>query len=67
MTFRELFDKEEFCEIFSEVEKFSHDKLDRYIQRLQQQKMFSGSKEIFDAVWGNLYFRFSFITTLEKN
>lgn len=56
MTFRELFDEKEFREIFLEIEEFAHEKLDKYIEMLQNQKKSKSGKEIFDAVWGNVEF-----------
>ncbi|MBQ8041394.1 MAG: hypothetical protein IJ274_16265, partial [Lachnospiraceae bacterium] len=56
MTYRELFEEKEFQEIFLEIERYSNEKLNKYVEFLREQKLSRGGKEIFDAVWGNVEF-----------
>lgn len=56
MTFRELFGEKEFKEIFCEIECFTNEKLKRYVEDIEERELQKGSKEIFDAVWGNVEF-----------
>lgn len=56
MTFRELFREESFKSIFHEVEEFANGKLSSYVNGLGEEELREGSKEIFDAVWGNIEF-----------
>lgn len=56
MTFRELFEEDIFRGYFQEVEAFANQKLEAYVSSLQEKDLQKGSKEIFDAVWGNVEF-----------
>lgn len=56
MTFRELFEEDSFKIYFQEVEEFTNQKLEEYLDLLQKKELKRGGKEIFDAVWGNVEF-----------
>ncbi len=56
MTFRELFREKEFEEVFCEIDFFTNQKLKGYVEEIEQRELQKGSKEIFDAVWGNVEF-----------
>lgn len=56
MTFQELFSGEKFYWAFKEVDEFSKRKLRSYNERLKEIGFSKRSKEIFDAVWGNIEF-----------
>ena len=56
MSFYDLFQEEPFKTVFNEVEEFTKRKLVGYNDYLEEIKLSSRSKEIFDAVWGNIEF-----------
>ncbi len=56
MSFKELFEEEEFQEVFQEVEQFADEMLSEYNTWLGSITLSDESKEIFDAVWGNIEF-----------
>lgn len=56
MSFKELFAEEEFKEVFKEVEQFTDEMLSEYNTWLGSITLSGESKEIFDAVWGNIEF-----------
>ncbi len=56
MSFRELFEEEEFKATFDEVSQFTVTMLQEYNNNLRNSKLADDGKEIFDAVWGNVQF-----------
>lgn len=56
MSFRELFEEEEFKATFDEVSQFTAMILQKYNNNLRSSKLTDDGKEIFDAVWGNIEF-----------
>ncbi len=56
MSFRELFEEEEFKATFDEVSQFTVMMLQEYNSNLRNSKLADDGKEIFDAVWGNVQF-----------
>ena len=56
MSFKELFAEGEFQEVFQEVEQFADEMLSEYNTWLGSITLSDESKEIFDAVWGNIEF-----------
>lgn len=56
MSFKELFEEEEFNATFGEISQFTSMMLNEYNSRLRNGKLTDSSKEIFDAVWGNVEF-----------
>lgn len=56
MSFYDLFQEEAFKPFYDEVEEFTRRKLEDYNNHLESIKLSGRSKEIFDAVWGNIEF-----------
>ena len=56
MSFKELFEEEEFKTTFDEVSRFTYVMLHEYNDRIKGSVLTDSSKEIFDAVWGNIEF-----------
>lgn len=56
MSFKELFEEEEFKTAFNEVSQFTYEILHKYNARLKNIPLADERKEIFDAVWGNIEF-----------
>lgn len=66
MNIGEVLKKDEFTNIFSEVETFAHNMLDEYNDKLSKQKLPKDGKEIFDAVWGTIEFNSAEICLLDS-
>lgn len=56
MSFKELFEEKEFKTTFDEISQFTDQMLHEYNDRIRKCTLTDGSKEIFDAVWGNIEF-----------
>ena len=56
MSFYDLFQEEPLKPVFDEIEEFTKRKLEDYNNHLESIKLSNRSKEIFDAVWGNIEF-----------
>lgn len=66
MNIGEVLRKDEFKNIFSEVETFAHNILCEYNDKLNNQKLPKDGKEIFDAVWGTIEFNSAEICLLDS-
>lgn len=56
MSFYELFQQSKFKEVYCEAEEFTKKKLEKYNQKISGIARTRRTKEIFDAVWGNIEF-----------
>lgn len=56
MTFQELFSGKKFQWAFNQVDEFTKRKLEAYNKKVEEVGYPKRSKEIFDAVWGNIEF-----------